>query len=82
MTDLVWSIKNGDLGAVKEKIENEKIDIKNLIEGRTLLHYAAGNDLSRKTTNRHIILIHVSPLLFQITVRTKSCRIWSHKDVT
>jgi hypothetical protein len=42
MTDLVWSIKNGDLSAVKEKIENEKVDIKNPIEGRTLLHYAAG----------------------------------------
>jgi ankyrin repeat protein len=42
MTDLVWSIKNGDRDEVKSKVESEKIDCKKeIVNGRSLLHYAS-----------------------------------------
>ncbi|KAL4708972.1 hypothetical protein ACJJTC_005833 [Scirpophaga incertulas] len=41
MSELVWAIKNGDIDQVKQFIENKKIDINALIDGRVPLHYAA-----------------------------------------
>uniref|UniRef100_U5EYL7 Putative myotrophin n=1 Tax=Corethrella appendiculata TaxID=1370023 RepID=U5EYL7_9DIPT len=41
MSDLVWSIKNGDLEQVKDFVEHKKIDINQEYDGRSLLHYAA-----------------------------------------
>ncbi|XP_058793336.1 myotrophin-like [Phymastichus coffea] len=41
MSELVWGIKNGDLDQVRDNIENKDIDVNQMIDGRTPLHYAA-----------------------------------------
>eukprot|EP00730_Choanoeca_flexa_P016945 TRINITY_DN8096_c0_g1_i1.p1 TRINITY_DN8096_c0_g1~~TRINITY_DN8096_c0_g1_i1.p1 ORF type:complete len:118 (+),score=29.35 TRINITY_DN8096_c0_g1_i1:59-412(+) len=42
MSDLQWSIKNGDLDAVKTIVEGEGVDVnKELASGRYPIHYAA-----------------------------------------
>ncbi|XP_043463305.1 myotrophin-like [Leptopilina heterotoma] len=41
MNELVWGIKNGDLDQVRDIVENKDMDVNKLINGRTLLHYAA-----------------------------------------
>ncbi|GFS04595.1 myotrophin [Elysia marginata] len=39
--ELVWKIKNGELGDVKTLIEKEGIDVNTEVQGRLPLHYAA-----------------------------------------
>ncbi|OAD54673.1 Myotrophin [Eufriesea mexicana] len=41
MSELVWGIKNGDLEQVRDIVENKNIDVNQMIDGRTPLHYAA-----------------------------------------
>ncbi|CAO1399188.1 unnamed protein product [Diamesa serratosioi] len=41
MTDLVWSIKNGDLDEIKGLVESQNFKINEDINGRSLLHYAS-----------------------------------------
>ncbi|KAF7994848.1 hypothetical protein HCN44_004320 [Aphidius gifuensis] len=41
MSELVWGIKNGDLDQVRDIVENKNIDVNQMIDGRTPLHYAA-----------------------------------------
>ncbi|XP_076640389.1 myotrophin homolog isoform X1 [Colletes latitarsis] len=43
MSELVWGIKNGDLEQVRDIVENKAndIDVNQMIDGRTPLHYAA-----------------------------------------
>lgn len=41
MTDLAWSVKNGDLNAVQEMVDKQKQDVNVEIAGRCPLHYAA-----------------------------------------
>jgi len=41
MSELVWGIKNGDIEAVKDIVENKKINVNAQIDGRVPLHYAA-----------------------------------------
>ncbi|OTF82670.1 myotrophin-like protein [Euroglyphus maynei] len=50
---LVWSIKNGDLDSVKEIIENEKLDVNSMIDGRRPIHYAA--DYGQKEIIEYLI---------------------------
>ncbi|KAF7492639.1 Myotrophin [Sarcoptes scabiei] len=40
-SNLAWSIKNGDLDAVKEIIEHQKLDVNVMIDGRRPIHYAS-----------------------------------------
>ncbi|XP_063398766.1 myotrophin-like [Mytilus trossulus] len=40
MTDFLWAVKNGDLGAVQNFVQ-EGVNLNEEIEGRTPLHYAA-----------------------------------------
>ncbi|XP_011305864.1 myotrophin [Fopius arisanus] len=50
MSGLVWGIKNGDLDQVRDIVENKNIDVNQMIDGRTPLHYAADygqNDVVR-----------------------------------
>ncbi|XP_043596537.1 myotrophin-like [Bombus pyrosoma] len=41
MSELVWGIKNGDLEQVRDIVEKKNIDVNEMIDGRTPLHYAA-----------------------------------------
>ncbi|KNC23116.1 hypothetical protein FF38_13744 [Lucilia cuprina] len=41
MSDLVWSIKNGELDQVQSLIREKSIDINSELNGRYPLHYAA-----------------------------------------
>ncbi|KAM7351663.1 myotrophin homolog isoform 2-T2 [Cochliomyia hominivorax] len=41
MSDLVWSIKNGELDQVLALIREKQVDINSELNGRYLLHYAA-----------------------------------------
>ncbi|CAG2112218.1 unnamed protein product [Medioppia subpectinata] len=40
-SDLVWSLKNGDLDSVKELFESKKVDVNASLDGRSAIHYAA-----------------------------------------
>jgi len=52
-SDLVWSLKNGDLDSVKELFETEKVDVNALLDGRSPLHYAA--DYGQQDVIRYLI---------------------------
>ncbi|XP_014777230.1 myotrophin [Octopus bimaculoides] len=41
MTDLAWSVKNGDLNGVQEIMEKQNQDVNAEISGRCPIHYAA-----------------------------------------
>ncbi|CAM1307958.1 Uncharacterised protein g4722 [Pycnogonum litorale] len=40
-TDLIWSVKNGDLDQVREHIESNGADVNSELNGRQPIHYAA-----------------------------------------
>ncbi|XP_076374188.1 myotrophin-like isoform X1 [Tachypleus tridentatus] len=41
MSDFIWSLKNGDIEQVKDHVENKRVDINQVIDGRPPIHYAA-----------------------------------------
>jgi len=40
-SDLVWSLKNGDLDSVKELFDSKEVDANASLDGRSPIHYAA-----------------------------------------
>ncbi|XP_054153772.1 myotrophin-like [Oppia nitens] len=40
-SDLIWSLKNGDLESVIEQFESKKVDVNASLDGRSAIHYAA-----------------------------------------
>jgi len=75
MSDLEWSIKNGDIDAVRETVEKESVDVNQEISnGRYPLHFAADYGqyevlkyLIEKKADVNVIDKHgISPLLAAI----------------
>lgn len=52
-SELIWSLKNGDIEQVKEVIEKNKIDVNAPIDGRAPIHYAA--DYGQKEVIQYLI---------------------------
>jgi len=52
-SQLIWSLKNGDLDQVKEIVETHNIDVNVPLEGRPAIHYAS--DYGQKEVIKYLI---------------------------
>ncbi|XP_076374189.1 myotrophin homolog isoform X2 [Tachypleus tridentatus] len=69
MSDFIWSLKNGDIEQVKDHVENKRVDINQVIDGRPPIHYAADYGQTEVATDKH----GISALLAAIWEGHTSC---------